>query len=33
MIGVEYTSMFAAMGVRVTLIDARDRFLLFHRPR
>ncbi len=28
-IGVEYTSMFAAMGVRVTLIDARDRLLPF----
>ena len=26
-IGVEYTSMFAAMGVRVTLVDARDRLL------
>jgi NAD(P) transhydrogenase len=28
-IGVEYTSMFAAMGVRVTLVDARDRLLPF----
>jgi NAD(P) transhydrogenase len=26
-IGVEYTSMFAAMGVRVTLVDARERLL------
>ena len=26
-IGVEYTSMFAAMGVHVTLVDARDRLL------
>ena len=26
-IGVEYTSMFAALGVRVTLVDARDRLL------
>ncbi len=26
-IGVEYTSMFAAMGIRVTLVDARDRLL------
>jgi NAD(P) transhydrogenase len=26
-IGVEYTSMFAAMGTRVTLVDARDRLL------
>ncbi|MFZ0091780.1 MAG: Si-specific NAD(P)(+) transhydrogenase [Solirubrobacteraceae bacterium] len=26
-IGVEYTSMFAAMGVRVTLVDARDRLM------
>jgi NAD(P) transhydrogenase len=28
-IGVEYTSMFAAMGTRVTLVDARDRLLPF----
>ncbi|HLI59301.1 MAG TPA: Si-specific NAD(P)(+) transhydrogenase [Solirubrobacteraceae bacterium] len=28
-IGIEYTSMFAAMGVRVTLVDARDRLLPF----
>ncbi len=28
-IGVEYASMFAAMGVRVTLVDARDRLLPF----
>jgi NAD(P) transhydrogenase len=28
-IGIEYTSMFAAMGVRVTLVDARDRILPF----
>jgi NAD(P) transhydrogenase len=28
-IGVEYASMFAAMGTRVTLIDARDRLLPF----
>ncbi len=26
-VGVEYTSMFAAMGIRVTLVDARDRLL------
>ncbi len=26
-IGVEYASMFAAMGIRVTLVDARDRLL------
>ena len=26
-IGVEYASMFAAMGMRVTLVDARDRLL------
>ena len=26
-IGVEYTSMFAALGCRVTLVDARDRLL------
>ena len=26
-IGVEYTSMFAAMGIQVTLVDARDRLL------
>ncbi|HEX3833515.1 MAG TPA: Si-specific NAD(P)(+) transhydrogenase, partial [Solirubrobacteraceae bacterium] len=26
-IGIEYTSMFAAMGARVTLVDARDRLL------
>jgi NAD(P) transhydrogenase len=26
-IGVEYTSMFAAMGTRVTLVDARDRLM------
>jgi NAD(P) transhydrogenase len=31
-IGVEYTSMFAAMGVRVTLVDARD-ILLPHVDR
>lgn len=28
-IGIEYTSMFAAMGARVTLVDARDRLLPF----
>jgi NAD(P) transhydrogenase len=28
-IGVEYASMFAAMGIRVTLVDARDRLLPF----
>jgi NAD(P) transhydrogenase len=28
-IGVEYTSMFAAMGTRVTLVDARERLLPF----
>jgi NAD(P) transhydrogenase len=28
-IGVEYASMFAAMGTRVTLVDARDRLLPF----
>lgn len=28
-IGVEYTSMFAAMGIRVTLVDARDRLLAY----
>jgi NAD(P) transhydrogenase len=28
-IGVEYTSMFAAMGIRVTLVDVRDRLLPF----
>jgi NAD(P) transhydrogenase len=26
-VGVEYASMFAAMGIRVTLVDARDRLL------
>jgi NAD(P) transhydrogenase len=26
-IGIEYASMFAAMGIRVTLVDARDRLL------
>jgi NAD(P) transhydrogenase len=26
-IGVEYTSMFASMGIQVTLVDARDRLL------
>ena len=28
-IGVEYTSMFAALGVRVTLVERRDRPLEF----